>query len=742
MYRPIEILLGATRYGYSVDMWSAGCILGELVLGKTLLPGKVEMEQLDLIFDLLGTPNPNDDLNDLPLMRTGKVKIDKPKPSRLREKYNKKMSFSCLNLLEKLLELDPSKRLTASRALESRYFKVDPKAPDLPEHLGPLQLGNGDCDVHEFQTKKKRKEVKLIANAARDEAKESGMTEEEAEAVFREVYDEQMLKVQEEGSSALKTKEERDKEEDRWRREEERRQIEAEKGREEQSSRSLGESNVDGNKRIEKERRRNHELEHQEREEKDRKRRKRDEERRERDYKQKDDVNDQSEHRRRSDAERRGERKSLDSRGDRKRSSDSRRENRDEKRRRKDLKKSPEESHRYDNSPTAFDLDRANEHVPLESKDKRDRDHNSKAREHKKSSRRDRDDSRNRNRDNDRDRQDYRGNDSNRHPREDDKRNPDGRLAQPSVDQRNDHGPGSSHGVSSRCPKEISEDYQHYSKEKEVRRPCERSDIRAIALNGNMGKSGVENNIDRALTSGRDNRSSFEKDDRNLPANDRDIWNVDRVRSDRDRDNRIPPRTRTESGRMSPMRDKRVPPDLRNNRGPPLRPDWDGRGGQEPPMDWEASHSTRHWDNRGPPTLQHQRNVRGPPHPSDRGPPLQNEWDYRGPPDRRGDRGPPLSDRDRRVPRGEPPSDRGPAPTVGHDRDLRGPPSDYRGDHGPTPQPERRGNDYGYDRQDDHRRGLPIDDNYVGGGYRGSSRHSVPPIRDERRFSPPRDRRR
>lgn len=41
MYRPIEILLGATRYGYSIDMWSAGCILAELVLGKTLLAGKL-----------------------------------------------------------------------------------------------------------------------------------------------------------------------------------------------------------------------------------------------------------------------------------------------------------------------------------------------------------------------------------------------------------------------------------------------------------------------------------------------------------------------------------------------------------------------------------------------------------------------------------------------------------------------------------------------------------------------------
>ena len=38
-------------------MWSAGCILGELLAHKPLLPGKSEINQLDLIIDLLGTPN-------------------------------------------------------------------------------------------------------------------------------------------------------------------------------------------------------------------------------------------------------------------------------------------------------------------------------------------------------------------------------------------------------------------------------------------------------------------------------------------------------------------------------------------------------------------------------------------------------------------------------------------------------------------------------------------------------------
>ena len=42
-YRPPELLLGATHYGASVDLWSAGCILGELYAGKPIMPGRTEV---------------------------------------------------------------------------------------------------------------------------------------------------------------------------------------------------------------------------------------------------------------------------------------------------------------------------------------------------------------------------------------------------------------------------------------------------------------------------------------------------------------------------------------------------------------------------------------------------------------------------------------------------------------------------------------------------------------------------
>ncbi|KAF3493087.1 hypothetical protein DY000_02055062 [Brassica cretica] len=55
-YRPPELLLGATEYGASVDLWSVGCVFAELLLKKPVLQGRTEVEQLHKIFKLCGSP--------------------------------------------------------------------------------------------------------------------------------------------------------------------------------------------------------------------------------------------------------------------------------------------------------------------------------------------------------------------------------------------------------------------------------------------------------------------------------------------------------------------------------------------------------------------------------------------------------------------------------------------------------------------------------------------------------------
>lgn len=204
-YRPPELLLGETKYGTAVDIWSAGCILAEIILGRPMFTGKDDMGQLKLIFDLIGTPTEKtwEGFNDLKLLRTGEVVIDKPRRPKLREKYASKIQpASAMSLLEKMLELDPGKRFTASNALNHRYFLSEPVAPDDPRTLGRIDLGGGDGEsssgaaagFHEFQTKKRRREAKAVAKAAEEDAKRAGEEVEKQKEAFDRAYRDYLTK--------------------------------------------------------------------------------------------------------------------------------------------------------------------------------------------------------------------------------------------------------------------------------------------------------------------------------------------------------------------------------------------------------------------------------------------------------------------------------------------------------------------------------------------------------------------
>ncbi|CAI9109161.1 OLC1v1008929C2 [Oldenlandia corymbosa var. corymbosa] len=117
-YRAPELLLGSTDYGVGIDLWSAGCLLGEMFIGRPIMPGRNEIEQLHKIFKLCGSP-----LEDY----WNKVKP----PTTFRPTPNYKPSFeesfpslpdSALRLLSSLLSLDAANRGTASSALDSEFF--------------------------------------------------------------------------------------------------------------------------------------------------------------------------------------------------------------------------------------------------------------------------------------------------------------------------------------------------------------------------------------------------------------------------------------------------------------------------------------------------------------------------------------------------------------------------------------------------------------------------------------------
>ncbi|GJN14329.1 hypothetical protein PR202_gb01140 [Eleusine coracana subsp. coracana] len=124
-YRPPELLLGSTKYGPAVDMWSVGCIFAELLAGKPILPGKNEPEQLTKIFELCGTP---DELNWPGVTKMpwyNNFKPSRPIKRRVKESF-KHFDRHALDLLEKMLTLDPSQRISAKDALDASTFGLIP----------------------------------------------------------------------------------------------------------------------------------------------------------------------------------------------------------------------------------------------------------------------------------------------------------------------------------------------------------------------------------------------------------------------------------------------------------------------------------------------------------------------------------------------------------------------------------------------------------------------------------------
>uniref|UniRef100_A0A8C1GGC1 Mitogen-activated protein kinase 15 n=1 Tax=Cyprinus carpio TaxID=7962 RepID=A0A8C1GGC1_CYPCA len=121
-YRAPEILLGSSRYTKGVDMWSIGCILGEMLLGKPLFPGTSTINQIEKIMSAIPHPSTEDVLAirseygasviQRMLLRP-QVPIDEILPA--------SVPPDALDLVQRLLAFNPDKRLSAEEALQHPY---------------------------------------------------------------------------------------------------------------------------------------------------------------------------------------------------------------------------------------------------------------------------------------------------------------------------------------------------------------------------------------------------------------------------------------------------------------------------------------------------------------------------------------------------------------------------------------------------------------------------------------------
>jgi serine/threonine protein kinase len=139
-YRAVEVLLGhtfrprgtgAVAYGPAIDVWSCGCVFGELLGGRPLCPGDDELSQTKCIFALLGPPTESQwpGLVNCRLVVDGTVDLDTTTSSAggscIPDLFPRLSSLGT-SLLSGCLRYCPERRLTAQEALEHDYFRCSP----------------------------------------------------------------------------------------------------------------------------------------------------------------------------------------------------------------------------------------------------------------------------------------------------------------------------------------------------------------------------------------------------------------------------------------------------------------------------------------------------------------------------------------------------------------------------------------------------------------------------------------
>ena len=124
-YRSPELLFQSKYQSTAIDMWAAGCIFGELLLQKPLLPGRSEIQQIDLIIELIGTPT-NKIWPEFSQTAIAHAYDLKKQPFNNISHLFAGVSNAGIRLLNQMLIYDPKKRATADDCMQSSYFKESP----------------------------------------------------------------------------------------------------------------------------------------------------------------------------------------------------------------------------------------------------------------------------------------------------------------------------------------------------------------------------------------------------------------------------------------------------------------------------------------------------------------------------------------------------------------------------------------------------------------------------------------
>jgi mitogen-activated protein kinase 15 len=122
-YRAPEILFGSPMYTFGVDMWSVGCIIGEMLTGKAVFPGASTLDQLQKILELTGKPT-EADMKSIASPYAAKmleqIHFAEPSESLWSERFPGAPE-DAMDLMRRCLKLNPKERPSADEALAHPY---------------------------------------------------------------------------------------------------------------------------------------------------------------------------------------------------------------------------------------------------------------------------------------------------------------------------------------------------------------------------------------------------------------------------------------------------------------------------------------------------------------------------------------------------------------------------------------------------------------------------------------------
>lgn len=122
-YRAPEVMLNQQHYTESLDVWSIGCIFGELMMRATLFQGHHNMKQLDKIVEIVGYPSEEDlsfinNDHSLSYLR----RLPRKSPVKWQDKIPGANPLA-IDLLQKMLSFSPERRISVEEAIKHPYFK-------------------------------------------------------------------------------------------------------------------------------------------------------------------------------------------------------------------------------------------------------------------------------------------------------------------------------------------------------------------------------------------------------------------------------------------------------------------------------------------------------------------------------------------------------------------------------------------------------------------------------------------